>query len=150
MASLAVQPATLSAMRQTLCRPFKDRRLQYHRNRCSRAYRPHLLETFVEQARFTGTCYQAANWRHVGQTKGRGKLGTAGKISPPIKDVWLYPLEKNSGSNWFVNKVVSRIFTFLLRLPNSNDSSCRSKLCPMLLRCIVCYYPIHILKRMTF
>jgi len=58
-------------------------------------YRPLVLETFVEQTRFTGCCYRAANWRHVGQTKGRGKLGPAGKISVPIKDVWVYPLEKN-------------------------------------------------------
>lgn len=57
-------------------------------------YRPLVLETFVEQVRFTGCCYRAANWNHVGQTKGRGKLGPAGKISVPIKDVWLYPLEK--------------------------------------------------------
>jgi len=57
-------------------------------------YRPVLLETFVEQHRFTGTCYHAANWLHVGHTKGRGKLGPAGKQSVPIKDVWLYPLER--------------------------------------------------------
>jgi len=54
-----------------------------------------MLETFVEQARFTGGCYRAENWRHLGQTKGRGKLGSAGKMSVPIKVVWLYPLEKN-------------------------------------------------------
>ena len=58
-------------------------------------YHPVLLETFVEQTRFLGTCYKAANWIHVGQTKGRGKLGPAGKISVPIKDIWLYPLSKN-------------------------------------------------------
>jgi hypothetical protein len=57
-------------------------------------YRPLLLETFVEQGRFKGVCYQAANWVRVGQTKGRGKLGPAGKQSVPIKDLWLYPLEK--------------------------------------------------------
>jgi hypothetical protein len=57
-------------------------------------YRPLLLETFVEQGRFKGVCYQAANWVHVGHTKGRGKLGPAGKPSVPIKDLWLYPLEK--------------------------------------------------------
>ena len=57
-------------------------------------YRPLLLETFVEKDRFTGTCYRAANWHHVGQTKGRGKLGPSGKQSVPIKDVWLYPLGK--------------------------------------------------------
>jgi hypothetical protein len=58
-------------------------------------YQPVLLETFVERNRFTGTCYKAANWVLVGQTKGRGKLGPAGKISVPIKDLWLYPLERN-------------------------------------------------------
>ena len=53
-----------------------------------------LLETFVQRNRFRGTCYKAANWHLCGQTKGRGKLGQAGKISVPIKDVWLYPLDK--------------------------------------------------------
>jgi hypothetical protein len=57
-------------------------------------YRPLLLETFVEKDRFTGACYRAANWLQVGQTQGRGKLGPAGKQSVPIKDVWLYVLEK--------------------------------------------------------
>lgn len=56
--------------------------------------RPVLLESFVEKKRFTGTCYKAANWRLCGQTKGRGKLGPSGKMSVPIKDVWLYPLDK--------------------------------------------------------
>jgi hypothetical protein len=58
-------------------------------------YQPVLLETFVERDRFAGTCYKAANWVLVGQTKGRGKLGPAKKISVPIKDLWLYPLEPN-------------------------------------------------------
>lgn len=58
-------------------------------------YKPALMETFVEKDRFAGTCYQAANWVKVGQTKGRGKIGPAGKISVPIKDLWLYPLERN-------------------------------------------------------
>ena len=57
--------------------------------------RPLLLETFVEKKRFAGTCYRAANWKLCGQTKGRGKLGPAGKISVPIKDVWVYPLSKD-------------------------------------------------------
>lgn len=58
-------------------------------------YRPVLLETFVEKNRFVGTAYKAANWVHVGETKGRGKLGPAGKQSVPIKDLWLYPLAKD-------------------------------------------------------
>jgi hypothetical protein len=56
--------------------------------------RPVLMESFVQKNRFTGTCYKAANWINVGETKGRGKLGPAGKISVPIKDIWVYPLHK--------------------------------------------------------
>jgi len=57
-------------------------------------YRPLLLETFVETPRFKGTCYKAANWAYLGQTKGRGKLGPSGKQSVPIKDLWVYPLDR--------------------------------------------------------
>ena len=53
-----------------------------------------LLESFVEKKRFAGTCYRAANWKLCGETQGRGKLGPAGKISVPIKDIWVYPLKK--------------------------------------------------------
>ncbi|MFW5910889.1 MAG: DUF4338 domain-containing protein [Thiohalospira sp.] len=55
-------------------------------------YRPALLETFVDTERFTGTAYKAANWRSLGQTQGRGKLGPSGKPTVPIKDLWVYPL----------------------------------------------------------
>ena len=30
------------------------------------------LETFIDPARFKGTCYRAANWQHLGSTTGRG------------------------------------------------------------------------------
>ena len=56
--------------------------------------RPVLLETFVEKPRFQGTCYRAANWIHLGQTKGRGKLGPYGKQSVPIKDILVYPMDR--------------------------------------------------------
>lgn len=59
-------------------------------------YAPLLLETFVECQRFKGTCYKAANWVHVGITKGRGKLDVRNEYRLPIKDIFLYPLEKNS------------------------------------------------------
>jgi hypothetical protein len=59
------------------------------------AIKPVLMETFVETDRFAGTCYRAANWVHVGKTKGRGKLGAAGIQSVPIKDILLYPMDKD-------------------------------------------------------
>ncbi len=58
------------------------------------AYRPVLLETFVEIARFAGTCYKAANWVCVGNTKGRGKLDVKNEWAKPVKSIWLLPLTK--------------------------------------------------------
>ncbi len=52
----------------------------------------HLLETFVEQNRFRGTCYQAANWIRVGQTTGRSRNDTERTLQVPVKSVYLYPL----------------------------------------------------------
>jgi hypothetical protein len=55
-------------------------------------FRPLLLETFVEQGRFSGTCYAAANWVHVGHTQGRGRNDRTGQGGRPVRDVWLLPL----------------------------------------------------------
>lgn len=57
-------------------------------------YQPVLLETFVEQKRFFGTCYRAANWIHVGKTQGRGKLDRRNLYALPVKRIFLYPLHK--------------------------------------------------------
>jgi hypothetical protein len=56
----------------------------------------HLLETFVERDRFTGTCYQAANWVRVGQTKGRTRQDApeGQRHDAPIKDIYLFPLHR--------------------------------------------------------
>ncbi len=39
--------------------------------------RPVLVETFIDPERFEGTCYRAANWRHIGRSRapGRGGIG---------------------------------------------------------------------------
>lgn len=55
-------------------------------------YSPVLLETFVETSRFRGTCYNAANWKLLGETTGRGKLDVHHRASIPKKTVWIYPL----------------------------------------------------------
>ena len=55
----------------------------------------YLLETFVEKERFRGTCYKAANWLCVGQTKGTTKRGNHHLVHGNIKDVYLYPLRKD-------------------------------------------------------
>ncbi len=58
-------------------------------------YPLYMLETFVEQDRFKGTCYKASNWIRVGQTKGTSKKGHKHLKHGKIKDVYLYPLNKN-------------------------------------------------------
>ncbi|MGH7189851.1 MAG: Druantia anti-phage system protein DruA [Terriglobales bacterium] len=58
-------------------------------------YAPVLAETFVETGRFAGTSYKAANWIHVGETKGRGKLDRNHERALPVKDIYLYPLHRN-------------------------------------------------------
>jgi len=51
-----------------------------------------LLETFVEQQRFRGTVYRAANWQRVGQTAGRTRQDRHTCIEVAVKDIYLYPL----------------------------------------------------------
>jgi len=55
----------------------------------------HLLETFVDTSRFTGTCYKAANWRMVGETTGRTRQNKTHVPQSPRKAVWLCPLHEN-------------------------------------------------------
>jgi hypothetical protein len=50
------------------------------------------LETFVDPARFRGTCYRAANWIVVGRTKGCGHRARSTRPTRPIKEVLGYPL----------------------------------------------------------
>jgi hypothetical protein len=55
-------------------------------------HRIYFLETFVDPARFRGTCYRAANWVLLGRTTGRGKDDQTYKPNRPIKEVLGYPL----------------------------------------------------------
>jgi len=54
----------------------------------------YLLETFIERDRFAGTCYRAANWLRVGQTKGRTRQDSpeGKRQQAAIKEIYLYPL----------------------------------------------------------
>ncbi len=56
-------------------------------------YQPLLLETFVDRSQYKGTCYRAANWINIGQTKGTHIDKKGHKKS--IKDIYLYPLSKH-------------------------------------------------------
>jgi hypothetical protein len=52
------------------------------------------LETFIDPARFRGTCYRAANWITLGLTTGRGKDAPTMKPTRPVKEVLGCPLTK--------------------------------------------------------
>ncbi len=52
------------------------------------------LETFVDPARFKGTCYLAANWIALGLTTGRGHNARTSEATQPKKEVLGYPLIK--------------------------------------------------------
>lgn len=58
------------------------------------AYRvkPLLLESFVDPERFSGICYRAANWIHVGTTQGRGRMDRERTVERHVKEIFLYPL----------------------------------------------------------
>jgi hypothetical protein len=51
-----------------------------------------LLETFVEQQRFRGTVYRAANWQRVGATTGRTRQDRHTRIQVAVKDIYVHPL----------------------------------------------------------
>lgn len=55
----------------------------------------YLAETFVDLSRFEGTCYRAANWVFVGQTKGSAKKGNAYLYHGQPKAICLYPLHRH-------------------------------------------------------
>jgi hypothetical protein len=52
----------------------------------------YFLETFVDPARYRGTCYLAANWKKLGWTTGRGKDSVSKKPNRSLKEVLGYPL----------------------------------------------------------
>jgi hypothetical protein len=59
------------------------------------SHRLYLLETFVEKERFKGTCYKAANWIQVGETAGRSRNDRYKTLQLPIKEIYLYPLDRH-------------------------------------------------------
>ena len=58
-------------------------------------YRPLLLETVVDAQRFAGTCYRAANWIELGETRGRGRMDRLHQAHLAPKRIYVYPLCRN-------------------------------------------------------
>jgi hypothetical protein len=56
-------------------------------------YRPVLIESLVDQSRFAGTCYRAANWIQLGPTTGRGRMDRFHqRQGAAVKQIYVYPL----------------------------------------------------------
>lgn len=59
--------------------------------------RPVLVETFVDRSTHTGRSLSAANWRRLGESRGRGRSSPSAQDRPKsVKDVWVYELESRS------------------------------------------------------
>ena len=56
-------------------------------------YRPLLLETFVDPARFRGSCYRAAGWTLVGRTSGEGLVRPRKQYQTSPKLIFAKPLQ---------------------------------------------------------
>jgi hypothetical protein len=52
------------------------------------------LETFLDPARFRGTCYRAANWQEIGTTQGRGHRAPTLEPTRPVKKMLGLPLHR--------------------------------------------------------
>jgi len=58
---------------------------------------PLLVETLVDQERYHGGCYRAANWIELGKTSGRGRMDRTHRLhGKAIKTVLVYPLVRNA------------------------------------------------------
>ncbi len=55
-----------------------------------------LAETFVDSSRFFGTCYRAANWTYLGETKGWSKSGVNYRFNGQPKAVFIYSLARDA------------------------------------------------------
>ena len=58
--------------------------------------KPVLVETFVDQTRHDGRSLAAANWRRLGESKGRGRDDRERKHAQSTKDVWVYELDPHA------------------------------------------------------
>jgi hypothetical protein len=57
--------------------------------------KPLLVETFVDRSRFTGLVFSAANWKRLGASSGRGRLGPKEAVKT-AKDIWVYTLQDDA------------------------------------------------------
>jgi hypothetical protein len=58
---------------------------------------PLLVETLVDESRYSGHCYRAANWIWLGHTSGRGRMDRRHRREGAApKAVWVFPLVRTA------------------------------------------------------
>ena len=90
---------------------------------------PYLVETFVDTDKYRGTCYMAANWRYLGETRGFSKVGKAFVYHGRKKAVFAYLLNKHLSSliaecprRYRAPKVRERVVYMQLAIPDWNPT----------------------------
>ena len=59
------------------------------------AYRPVLIETFVDDNRYSGACYKSANWQQIGHTSGKNWQDSTVDDTSSTKSIFVFPLQSN-------------------------------------------------------
>lgn len=88
---------------------------------------PLLVETFVDSAKYKGTCYKAANWIYLGETQGYSKVGNTFVYHGNKKAVYLYILNKDYKSVVPIpyhqpHKKRERVPNMMLNIPDWNPT----------------------------
>lgn len=89
-------------------------------------YKPVLMETFVDTNKYSGTCYQAANWQYLGKTKGRGRFELNNECKQTIKDIYIYPLEpdwQHTLTNYKTSSSLKKKYRNDIQLSNTRSVS---------------------------
>ena len=69
------------------------------------AGQPVLVETYVDRERHHGRSLAAANWRRLGQSKGRGRDDRRRQYGQSFKDVWVYELSSKARAHLQATRV---------------------------------------------
>jgi hypothetical protein len=72
------------------------------------SYYPVLMETFVDGNYYRGTCYKAANWKHIGTTTGVGLARKSKTYKTTPKEIFIKPLTKDFREKLCSDELVGR------------------------------------------
>ncbi|MDR3203342.1 MAG: DUF4338 domain-containing protein [Deltaproteobacteria bacterium] len=88
---------------------------------------PYFVETFVAREKYSGTCYIAANWTYLGQTKGFAKIKNTFVYHGNEKDIYVYIMNRRFKKIFKPNLLRlspdrEELFEFVTTVPTRYDS----------------------------